>query len=209
MIAAFATPRERFNLQRITKNGMGWADKDFVHHYFRPFKELNKFKDVLKNYLYQAFRFIALPGLLHYEDRNSMIFSLETRLPFLDYRMVEYIFSLPLEQKIGGGVTKVVLRRSMKGILPERVRNRMDKMGFSTPMNFWLREALREWILGILESKTFAKRGYFHVPKVKELFAEHNAGKKDHSSTIWRWVNLELWSRTFIDRTPSAEGLEI
>ncbi len=68
-----------------------------------------KFKHDLDNYLYQIFRSTTLPGLLHYEDRNSMAFSLETRLPFLDYRLVEFVFSLPVEQKIQGGVTKVIL----------------------------------------------------------------------------------------------------
>ena len=145
-----------------------------------------------------------LPALLHWEDRNSMAFSLEARLPFLDYRLIEYVFSLPPEQKIRGGVTKVVLRHSMKGILPETVRNRMDKMGFATPMSVWLRKALREWVLSLLESKAFAERGYFCVPKVKEIFMEHCSGKKDHSSTIWRCMNLELWFRAFIDRRPSG-----
>jgi asparagine synthase (glutamine-hydrolysing) len=197
-----------WNLPMISKSGkerLGWAEEGFQKRYFRTFPMAAYFENDLDNYLYQLFRSTALPRLLHCEDRNSMAFSLEARLPFLDYRLIEYIFSLPLEQKIGKGMTKVVLRNSMKGVLPETVRNRTDKMGFSTPMNFWLKEALQGWILRVLESKAFAQRGYFDVSKVKGVFAEHCAGRRDHSSAIWRWVNLELWFRTFIDRRPSLQ----
>src|SRR4030042_6703214 len=133
MVSALITPWGKFNLRRITKNGIEWANKDFLHHYLRPFPGPKKFEDTLNNYLYQAFRFVALPGLLHYEDRNSMAFSLETRLPFLDFRLVEDLFSLPPGQKIKEGVNKVVLRNAVKGFLPEAIRNRTDKMEFATP----------------------------------------------------------------------------
>jgi asparagine synthase (glutamine-hydrolysing) len=134
-----------------------------------------------------------------------MAFSIETRLPFLDYQLVEYIFSLPPDQKIKDGVTKVVLRNAMKGTLPEEVRNRKDKMGFVTPEDIWFRTDLKERIEQILDSKEFAERDYFNIPKVKEAFIDHCDGKKNISSTIWRWVNLELWMRTFFDRRPLSE----
>ena len=80
-----------------------------------------------------------LPALLHYEDRNSMAFSLESRVPSLDVRLVEYIASLPLSQKIRGGVTKIALRSAIRGRIPESVRCRGDKMGFVTPEECWMR----------------------------------------------------------------------
>ena len=178
---------------------MEWANEDFLHRYLRPFTVPKKFEDVLKNYLYQAFCFVALPGLLHYEDRNSMAFSLETRLPFLDFRVVEYLFSLPSDQKIKRGVTKVVLRNAMVEILPQEVRNRSDKMGFTTPENIWFRTNLRNQIETMIRSKSFADRGYFNVEKVKKAFHRHCEGKTNISFTIWRWVNLELWFRNFFD----------
>jgi asparagine synthase (glutamine-hydrolysing) len=97
----------------------GSAGESFRRRFFRSHARLSKFAEELDNYLYSIFRSEVLPGLLHYEDRNSMAFSLETRLPFLDYRLVEFAFSLPVEQKIGRGVTKVVLRNAMEGVLPE------------------------------------------------------------------------------------------
>ena len=81
----------------------------------------------------------------------------------------------------------------------------MDKMGFVTPEDIWFRTILRNQIYQIISSKSFAERGYFDVKKVKKSFNEHCEGKKNISFTIWRWVNLELWFRTFIDKEPSSE----
>jgi asparagine synthase (glutamine-hydrolysing) len=180
-----------------------WAEESFYRKFSRNFSKPSKFENDLDNYLYHCLRSTTLPRLLHYEDRNSMAFSIEARLPFLDYRLVEYIFNLPFDQKIKEGVTKVVLRNAMKGTLPEEVRNRYDKMGFVTPEDAWFKTVLKEKINQILASKSFAERGYFVLDKVKEAFEDYCNGKKSIGSTIWRWVNLELWFRTFIDRKSS------
>lgn len=189
----------------IGKRG-GWAEESFERKFFRNFSRPSKFENDLDNYLYHCLHSTTLPRLLHYEDRNSMAFSIEARLPFLDYRLIEYIFNLPFDQKIKEGVTKVVLRDAMRGTLPEEVRNRYDKMGFVTPEDAWFKTVLKEKINGILSSKSFAERGYFVLDKVKEAFTDYCKGKKSIGPTIWRWVNLELWFRTFIDRRPSSQG---
>ena len=158
-----------------------------------------KYKNKFDNHLYTTLLITSLPALLHYEDRNSMAFSIESHVPFLDYRLVEFIFSLPNNQKIRDGTTKVVLRNAMKGILPEEVRNRMDKMGFVTPEDIWFRTVAKDKVLEIINSDSFKKRKYFKVDKIKKEFYAHCKGKKNISSTIWRWINLELWLRMFID----------
>jgi asparagine synthase (glutamine-hydrolysing) len=188
------------------KGSTEWAEEGFAKKYLRRFPKPVKLDNDLNNYLYQIFRYTTLPGLLHYEDRNSMAFSIETRLPFLDYRLVEYLFSLPSDQKITWGTTKVVLRNAMKDILPEEVRNRRDKMGFVTPEDIWFRTILRNPIGDIINSKSFADRGYFEINKVKEAFGKHCEGKTNISFMIWRWVNLELWFRTFMDKKPILEN---
>ena len=199
-IAAAVLPDwAKLYLQKYMNSRMGWADERFRKRYSRHFPSPRKFKEDLNNYLYHIFRSMILPGLLRYEDRNSMAFSLESRLPFLDYRLVEYIFSLPPEQKLKEGVTKVVLRDAMKGTLPDEIRNRMDKMGFGTPQDIWFRTVLKESISEIIGSKSFAERGYFDVHKVRKAFENHCSGKINISSLIWRWVNLEVWLRTLID----------
>lgn len=83
---------------------------------------------------------LTMPNLLHYEDRNSMAFSLESRLPFLDYRLVEYMFSLPPTFKINQERTKVLLYETVEGLLPEEIVHRKDKMGFATPGQHWFRD---------------------------------------------------------------------
>ena len=187
------------------KRSSEWAEEGFKNKCFRRFPRLVKLDNDLNNHLYQIFRYTTLPGLLHYEDRNSMAFSIETRLPFLDYRLVEYLFSLPSEQKINEGVTKVILRDSMKGVLPGEITNRMDKMGFVTPEDIWFGTILRDKINQIISSKSFAERGYFNTARVKNAFNQHCEGRKNISSTIWRWVNLELWFRTFVDKKPAPQ----
>lgn len=80
----------------------------------------------------------SVPSLLRYEDRNSMAWSIESRVPFLDYRLVEFALSLPVEHKLRGGRTKAVLRAGLRGIVPDRVLDRRDKMGFVTPQSRWM-----------------------------------------------------------------------
>src|SRR5207249_6109379 len=92
----------------------------------------------------------GLRALLHYEDRNSMAFGVEARLPFLDYRLVEFLYGLAPELKIRNGWTKAVLREALDGVLPDEVRWRVDKMGFVTPEDIWFRTSLREMTRDIL-----------------------------------------------------------
>jgi asparagine synthase (glutamine-hydrolysing) len=149
--------------------------------------------------LYLEMTRTSLPGLLHYEDRNSMAHSIEARVPFLDYRLIEYAFSLPDDQKIKNGYTKAVLRDSMKGILPENIRTRTDKMGFVTPERVWLSKDLKGWLDDIINSASFKGREYFDHSQITNLIPQHRAQQRDLGFTIWRWVNLELWMTRMID----------
>lgn len=93
----------------------------------------------------------SYPQLLRYEDRNSMAFSLESRVPFLDYRLVELVYGLPASYKIRKGFTKAILRDSMKGILPDSVRLRKSKLGFATPEKRWITETQASYFSGYFE----------------------------------------------------------
>jgi asparagine synthase (glutamine-hydrolysing) len=155
-----------------------------------------RYQGHLSQHLYRFFTRDRLPSLLRYEDRNSMAFSVEARLPFLDYRLVEFVFSLPNDQKIRDGTTKVVLRNAMKGVVPEMVRCRMDKMGFVTPQNIWLSS---EWAQEIIESSAFRCRPYFKPAAVINHLRAVQKGLINDSSFLWRCINLELWLRKFID----------
>jgi asparagine synthase (glutamine-hydrolysing) len=158
----------------------------------------------LSQRLYLFITKTSLPGLLHYEDRNSMAHSIEARVPFLDYRLVEYAFSLPDDQKIKRGYTKSVLRNAMKDTLPENIRMRTDKMGFVTPERAWLSNDLRTWLDDVIDSSSFRTREYFDHPEITRLINEHRAGKRDLGFMMWRWANLELWLNTVVKAPPAS-----
>jgi len=145
-----------------------------------------------------------LPSLLHYEDRNSMAFSIESRVPFLDYRFVEYVAALPLDQKIRHGITKTSLRHAIKGIVPESIRCRMDKMGFVTPEEIWMKEDLRPFILQVLSSDTFRMRPYWDAGAVIRDYLAFLDQKSPYSPEIWRIINTELWLRKFFDQRSAS-----
>jgi len=142
-----------------------------------------------------------LEHLLKWGDRNSMAFSLESRTPFLDYRLVEYTLSLPSAYKIRNGETKYVLRQSMKGLLPEIIRKRNDKIGFATPQDKWFRtKEFQSLINDLLNSETFRNRGFINPQKALDLYSKHLKEEVNISKEIWKWIHLELWFREFIDK---------
>ncbi|MGA7076614.1 MAG: asparagine synthase (glutamine-hydrolyzing) [Halobacteriota archaeon] len=161
-----------------------------------PFNSM--FKDHLTNEQWRQIVF-DLPDLLRYEDRNSMAFSLETRFPFLDYRLVEFAFSLPSSQKIKRGYRKSILRRALGNLLPPQVAHRTDKIGFWTPQDMWMRSALADYIQGVFESSTFDNRPYFDAAEVRKMFEAYCDNRGNVGHIIWRCLNLEMWLRTFID----------
>ncbi len=153
---------------------------------------------VLQSHMARAIRH-DLPALLHYEDRNSMAFSVEARVPFLDHRLVEWLAALPPETKLASGMTKVVLREAMRGILPEAVRTRKDKMGFVTPQDRWLRVALKPEIDSLLASDRMRSRPYWKRDMLRDRYARYCAGDLSIGPIVWRWVNTEWWLRTYCD----------
>lgn len=137
-----------------------------------------------------------LPMLLHWEDRNSMAHGVEARLPFMDYRLVEFALGLPDDYKLSRGVTKRVMREGMRGVLPDEVRMRMDKMGFVTPEEVWLREhAPNEFRRAVAECVD-ASRGI--VTRSATTFVDDViAGRVPFSFTAWRIVSFGAWLRRF------------
>jgi asparagine synthase (glutamine-hydrolysing) len=153
----------------------------------------------LKEGLLDHFEF-KLEHLLKWEDRNSMFFSLESRVPFLDYRLVEKALATSSDQMIRNGTTKYLLRESMKGIMPEKIRNRADKIGFATPEDEWLRQP--EWqkfVNDIFSSSEFKERKIIDTQKIMRQYKDHLTGKSNNSKEIWKCLHLELWFRQFID----------
>lgn len=141
-----------------------------------------------------------LEHLLKWSDKNSMGFSIESRTPFLDYRLIEYTLSMPSEAMIKNGYTKHILRESMKGILPEKIRLRKDKVGFGTPEDNWFRtQGFNKLIHEILDSESLQKRNIIDTDNAKNLYQKHLRREINISKDIWKWVHLEIWFREFID----------
>jgi len=138
--------------------------------------------------------YTSLPGLLHFEDRNSMAFSIESRVPFLDHRMIEYAFSITYDYKIRNGYTKWILRESMNQILPDSIKNRKDKVGFVTPGEFkWLREDMSELLN--LEYNVIPD---LDVKKVKVMIDRFKKGDNQYAKIIWRIANMQYWIKNFV-----------
>ncbi|MDN5795545.1 MAG: asparagine synthase (glutamine-hydrolyzing) [Intrasporangium sp.] len=141
----------------------------------------------------------SLPSLLRYEDKNTMRFSLEGRVPFLDKEVVKFIFSLSDEAIIKDGWNKRILRDATDGLLPDSIRKRRNKIGFTTPQGEWFM-TLKNHFYGIFLSESFAGRPYFNQTEVLHAFEGWIKGTNDvDSMTFWRLVNLELWLQEYFD----------
>jgi asparagine synthase (glutamine-hydrolysing) len=157
---------------------------------YRPVSLEEKFPEKVDTFLYHLLFHTSLPSLLHYEDRNSMAFSLESRVPFLDHRLVEYAFNLPLKDKLQGVETKHILRKSLSGILPDAIRDRRDKKGFVTPgEEKWLKGPLKHLLT---EDRKDLER-WFSRHELNKIFMNYQKGDHSKAKLVWRLVVLNRW----------------
>ena len=148
----------------------------------------------------------SLPSLLRYEDRNTMRFSLEGRVPFLDKEVLKFVFSLSDEAIIKDGWNKRVLRDATRGLLPESINRRRNKIGFTTPQVEWFTR-LKNHFYNIFLSESFAGRPYVDQTEVLRAFEGWIKGTNDvDTMTFWRLINLELWLRAFFDEHDEDAG---
>lgn len=139
-----------------------------------------------------------LHELLMKQDQMSMAASIESRVPFLDHRLVEFAARLPDDWKLSGLTTKRVLRKAMKGVLPDSILRR-PKMGFPVPFAAWTRGEWHGLVRGVLLDRRARERGVLDARAVERLLDDHRAGRVDGGDRLWSLLNLELWFRTFID----------
>jgi asparagine synthase (glutamine-hydrolysing) len=159
-----------------------------------------KHKRNLNERLFEDVTSTTTPCLLRYEDKNSMANSLESRVPFYDHVMVEHIFNLPMDQKIKHGWNRWIYRNAMKGLMPERIRTRRSKIGFTNPEWEWI-ERKKENFIEIFESEVFKSRKFWDADKVLEGFklALDNKLRGD-ILFFWRVFSVEMWMRTYVDK---------
>jgi asparagine synthase (glutamine-hydrolysing) len=154
-------------------------------------------RSVLENLLYTDMK-TYLHELLMKQDQMSMAASIESRVPFLDHKLVEYTTGLPERLKLHGSTTKYILRKAFTGVLPDEILSRR-KMGFPVPLRRWFREQHRWVTAEYVLSPRAAGRGLFDRTYVGRIVKEHEQGATDHSERLWSLVNLEIWMRLFLD----------
>ena len=169
---------EQENNKYLQKNQKG---QDFLLGY-----------DTSMDFQYNDVYKVSLPILLKYVDRNSMAASVESRLPFLDYRFAEFCAQLPLSEKLNKGYSKVILRKSV--YLPEKIKRRKDKLGFVAPEKRWLKEE-EKYFKGLFETLDFKAARYIKRKKVLEDWDKLLSGKDE--TLLFRMISLEAWMREF------------
>jgi asparagine synthase (glutamine-hydrolysing) len=160
---------------------------------------LNYFEKVRKIENLTAIQYLDMKTYLQDDllvkvDRVSMANSLEVRVPYLDHRLVEFIYSLPPDFKLNHLQTKYILKRCMKGTLPAKVIRRKKK-GFGMPVAFWCQNELKDFLLDVFSKDKIVREGFFNFPYINELLHQHFTSRKDNRKQIWSLLMFELWFR--------------
>ena len=191
--AVFPTPMQQHMFTRETSDRIRNIDP-YVE--LRRLLERTKDLSLLDGLLYADIK-TYLQELLMKQDQMSMATSVESRVPFLDHKLVEFTAKMPDTMKLRGGTTKYVLRESMKGVLPQKILSRR-KMGFPVPIGSWFRGPFKSVIDEYVLGERALSRGIFAPDFVRKLVSLHQAGE-DHSERLWSLLNFEIWLRRFFD----------
>jgi asparagine synthase (glutamine-hydrolysing) len=160
----------------------------------------------LRRQLAEGLQYNSLPALLRYADRNSMAFGRETRLPFLDYELVDWCIGLPDEALIKNGWQKYIQRQAGEGLLPREIQWRADKVGYAAPLDAWLRGELKDWAYQRLFAGPITELRSYDQEEIRGIWDRHQSRVEDLSWPLWRWISLNEWLGLFEHRV-WQEGL--
>lgn len=174
----------------------GWLDEDWFTARGVT-GEARARSDDLSGSLHDAFSSTRLPALLRYEDRNSMSFSLESRVPFLTPDLVRLVFGLPAQHLVAeDGTQKSVFRAAMRGIVPDEILDRRDKIGFSTPEVSWL-SSNPGWVASALQGRAGERVGPITLPDPTALLERAARHPRRYDGVLWRLINLTRWAELY------------
>ncbi|MBC7213018.1 MAG: asparagine synthase, partial [Pseudomonas sp.] len=145
----------------------------------------------------------SLPALLHVEDRTSMAASIESRVPLLDHRIVEFMATIPPNIKFAGGRMKHLFKESVRNAVPQKIFDRKDKMGFPTPLTQWTKGVARDFVRDTLLSDKARQRGLYNLDVVEKMLGN----EREFGRVVWGLLSLELWHRIFIDGDLKPSGI--
>jgi len=148
-----------------------------------------------KQYILDSLK-MGMMALLHYEDRNSMAHSIEARVPFLDYRVVEALYSYPITYKINNGITKAVMREGLKNYLPEQIQTRYSKLGFVTPEEQWANNDFQLYQKEI-ERACENLKDILDRDMILKWFDKNNGMWKRGDFLLWRIICASHWTEVF------------
>lgn len=152
--------------------------------------------DKLSNFLYNQMMSTSIQTLLHFEDRNSMASSIESRVPFMDHRLAEFVFTLPPTYKMQKFYRKRIHREAMKAWLPAEILNKKEKNGYLAPGEyFWLKREMKPFFEDMLASSAFRERGIYDHRVIEQEYRAFLQGKTGYAQTLWGIMALEIWFR--------------
>ena len=174
-------------------------DSEFVNSQYNHYKSDWKFSlkgENFNRYLLNHITHKTLNNILHREDISSMLESIEIRCPFMDYRLMEFAFSIPNDLRFKNGITKVIQRETIGRMLPDSITKNRRKIGFSTPFTEFIssNHDFKTFIQSTINSNSFNSKTIWNADKIRKKF---NTAAENHNFPFWRVINLELWSQAY------------
>lgn len=181
-------------------SGLNNADSGaIISSYLETFDKRQPGQDQLTRMAYSEFR-LRLPELLLMRvDKIGMSTSIEARVPFLDHKLVEFTMDIPMNWKIKGGETKYLLKKALRGLLPDDILYR-EKMGFAAPMAEWLRGELGQRAEASVLTSPLLDRGFLDRDNISKQFRDHIEGRRDNALHLWTLYNLTAWYEKWITK---------
>ncbi|MBK8501584.1 MAG: asparagine synthase (glutamine-hydrolyzing) [Saprospiraceae bacterium] len=191
--------RTAFYRAKFQEKSIRHLNPEFVkrnYHHYKPTYKFSPGQDNFSNYLLYSINQQGLNHILHYEDVSSMNQSIEVRSPFMDYRLMEFAFSIPPELKMKEGVTKLIQRETIGKMLPDIITSNRNKVGFKTPFNKYLQEdpEFKKMTNDLINSNSFRQKNIWNSDS---LFREFKKEKVNENFPFWRIINLEIWSQVY------------